>query len=603
MKRTFKLISLCAITFALLLSGCKKENIADPELKPDEPTTDLVRVTSDVPAFIMAGNSTELLDMLRKRFVNIQGSLNSNKVSTVVIDKTSAQNMTSEQWKQLAKIYYDGGVIVYVQPTLQDFADLSVHAYSAILQLGYEPDMVWEQLEWLGYYNHILEANPNLVSMKYEAIAINNEDSYFLTDFGTTLPVEYAFEVVNQETGVTDSISYQHGTTGEMTIYRKGLLVDDLVQWITNANEAQMCDKGEAKVAKEITLNVPVTFYPSKFTSLGWGWSVTVPCKIIYTIWSVYDLNQHKDNYVFCRNIEFDGSYLECGPDNPEKWWVDKNKNPDYYGPYLNSIQVESSLVGSSPSLTNWKPQNPMTSTTYSEGLSYGLSGAINVSEKPGLNIGGSLSISKSVSTSVPDLKMEVWHNDPNPKYQYHINKRPQGHFVGSKHDIVAGNLRQDISMQQYWTWIVNSYDYADYSFNTNFEVVVEFLRCTDGFFKYNDYYQSAKISYNGLNVTLPAPPRAIQEWRMFCVTSDQNLINFVSEAYDGYFYNKLFQVPAATSTDKGAIDQFIHNFEERLNCDRDLWRARGFTGDFEFVWRPSTSSEIYHTTHFHVNQ
>ncbi len=603
MKKTFKLLSIFTLGFAMLLAGCKKNKIETSEPlsdSPNEPKTDLLQVKSNESAFVMADHNSGFSSMICNRFTNIQNSLDGDQTRIIIIDRSSVQSLSPEQWTELAKVFHNDGVVIYFQPTLQDLADFAMQVQDAILELAYAPDEVWEYLEYLEYYDQISEANPNLSSYQYEVIVINKDDLYIMSNLNDYSEVMYTYELVDQETGETDSIAYDYGVSGDLTTYRMGLLADNLVHWVDNYINDNRHDKQNSDFSKRIRVDVPVTYNPSNFTSLNWG-SRTVPCNIEYTIWSAYDLNSHQDNYVIHRNIEFDGSYFDCGPVKPTSWWVDKNNKPDYYGPYLNNIQVQSFFNGPTPDLTNWNPQNAMTSTTYSSGLSWNLNTGINISSKPGLNIGGGISIQKSSSTSVPDLRMEVWHNANSPKYKYQINKRPEGHFMSGEHDIVAGNLRQDISMQQYCTWIVKPTDGASYSFNTDFAATVEFLRSTEGFLKLKDEYQTATIYHKGLNVTLPAPPRAIQEWRMFCNTQDQNLINFIANAYEKYFYDRLFQVPAATQDDNGPIDRFIRNFEERLNCDRDLWRARGFTGDYTFTWRKSTSTDVYHTTTFHV--
>lgn len=584
----------------MLLAGCKKNVIETPDVSgtsPNEPTTDLLQVKSNEAAFVMADCNSEFSSMICNRFTKIQNSLNGDQTRMIIIDKSSVQSLSPEQWTELAKVFHNDGVIIYIQPTFQDLADFAMQVQDAILELAYDPDEVWKYLECLDYYGQISEANPDLSSYQYEVMAINEDDLYIMANLDDYSEVMYTYESVNQETGETDSIAYDYGVSGNLTTYRMGLLADNLVYWADNYSN----DKRDSDFSKRIRVDVPVTFNPNGFTTLDWS-PMTVPCNIEYTIWSAYDLNRHQDNYVIKRNIEFDGSHLNCGPVDPKLWWIDRNKEPLYYGPYLNDINVQSFFNGPTPDLTNWGPQNQMTSTTYTSNIMWNINSGLTISASPGLNIGGGVTISKSSTTTVPDLRMEVWHNVNIPRYKYEISKRPMAYFWGFKHDIVAGNLRQDISMHQYWTWIVNQQaDGASYSFNTNFEASVEFLRYSLGFLKYISHYHTATIYHKGKTVALPAPPRAIQEWRMFCNTQDQNLINFIASAYEKYFYDRLFQIPAATQNDNGPIDNFIRNFETRLNCDRDLWRARGFTGDYTFTWRKSTSTEVYHTTTFHV--
>ena len=584
----------------MLLAGCKKNKTEMPDplpASPNEPTTDLLQVKSNEAAFVMADHNSEFSSMICNRFTNIQNSLNGDQTRMVIIDKSSVQSLSSEQWTELAKVFHNDGVIIYIQPTLQDLADFAMQVQDAILELAYDPDEVWKYLECLDYYGQISEANPDLSSYQYEVMAINEDDLYIMANLDDYSEVMYTYESVNQETGETDSIAYDYGVSGNLTTYRMGLLADNLVYWADNYSN----DKRDSDFSKRIRVDVPVTFNPNNFTTLDWG-SRTVPCNIEYTIWSAYDLNRHQDNYVIKRNIEFDGSHLNCGPVDPKLWWIDRNKEPLYYGPYLNDINVQSFFNGPTPDLNNWGPQNQMTSTSYTSDISWNIGAGLTVSASPGLNIGGGVTVRDSKTTTVPDLRMEVWQNTNVPKYKYEISVRPIGRFLGGKHDIVAANLRQDISMSQHWTWIVKPTDNACYSFNTDFEASVQFLRPTMSFFFFISHYHTATIYHKGNTVALPAPPRAIQEWRMFCETSDQNLINFISKAYERYFYDRLFQVPAATQNDNGPIDNFIRNFETRLNCDKDLWRARGFTGDFKFIWRKSTTTEVYHTTNFHVD-
>lgn len=600
MKKSFKLLSICAISFAMLLAGCKKNKIETPEslpASPNEPTTDLLQVKSNEAAFVMADCNSEFCNMICNRFTNIQNSLDGDQTRMVIIDKSSVQSLSPEQWTELAKVFHNDGAIIYIQPTLQDLADFAMQVRDAVFELAYAPDEVWEHLECLDYYGQFSEANPDLSSYQYEIIAINKDNLYIMSNLNDYSEVMYTYELVDQETGETDSIAYEYGVSGDLTTYRMGLLADNLVYWTDNYSN----DKQDSDFSKRIEVEVPVTFNPKDFTTLDWG-SRTVTCNIEYTIWSAHDLGRQQDNYVIKRIIQFDGSHLNCGPAEPDMWWVDKNDKPDYYGPYLNNIQVQSFFNGPTPDLTNWGPQNQMTSTSYTSNISWNINSGLTISASPGLNIGGGVTINKSSTTNVPDLRMQVWHNTNIPKYEYAITTRPKGYFLSGNHDIVAGNLRQDISMEQYYTWIVKPSDGVSYSFDTDFAATVEFLHATKGFLQLKDKYETATIYHKGKTVALPAPPRAIQEWRMFCETSDQNLINFISKAYERYFYDRLFQVPAATQNDNDPIDNFIKNFEKRLNCDKDLWRARGFTGDFKFIWRKSTTTEVYHTTNFHVD-
>lgn len=606
MKKTRYILALCAVCLTLLLSSCAKEESLEPlgkegrsTLGPSDPTGDRLMAASKTPAYLFTSGNTDFGMMVCNRFCNLQNSLNSAETRLAVVDGAAVESLTPEQWKQLAGLFYRGGCIVYLDPTLQQYADFASQARSTLAGMGYSVDEVWDVMGWLDYFVRLLEVNPGQAGTRFEAVAMTADDVYLVADQGRDARVQFGRELVDRESGRVDSSVAMPGTMAHMTPYRRGLVADRLVLWADRVCAAQgKRAKASDDGAKVVTLQVPITFDPLAFAKLDkQGWQpITVPCEIEYTIWSVYDLNQHKDNYVIYRNIEFDGSLLSCGPEEEDEWWC----GTDYhYGPYLHSIEVQSRFDGPSPSLIQWNPQNAMTSTTYSNGMNWGLNGGLSIGAKPGINIGANVVFTKSVSTTVPDLKMEVWRNICQPKYEYKIGHRPQGHFWGGSHDIVAANLRQDISMQQYWTWVVDPAEGASYSFATDFSVQVEFLRSAKGFFEMKDYYEWVKVPYDNIEIALPAPPRAVQEWRMYCQDPDPSLNTFLNEYYEGYFYNRLFQMPAATETERQSIDRFIDNFMTRLECDRDLWSSRGFTGTYTFVWKPSTSPDIYRTTTF----
>lgn len=606
-------VKIALMSFALcctmLMAGCAKENveaIADhaDEYGPNMPTTDQRMVTSSAPAVVLGGTNSQFGEMIAHRFVNGNGDLDGMGTRVVVGDYGVMRQLPNDKWMELVRLYNNHGNIIIIDATLADCAAFASKAYEVMVNMGETPDGFWQNLQWLDYFSQLRNSNPESSNTPFEAVVINSQGFYMVDrQSQESTSVDYSCERVSKETGGVDSSATHSCDLADISAYHLGLMADKLVQWVDKSLVS--VDAADGKVLKkEVVHLVPIAFDPRTFTSLqpkGWG-TITVPCQIIYTLTPVHDMNEHKDHYVVHRNVEFDGSHLGCGPTKgPEWWWVAKNKKDWYYGPYLSHIQIESHFNGPTPDLRNWQPQNRMTSTTYTNSFSWSLTSALTISEKPGINLGGGITVNEAVATTLPDLGMTVWHNNPYPKYLYWISKRPIGHGLTGKHDIVAANLREDISNQQTLTWIVRPTDNAAYSFTTDFEVQVEFLRSYRPFIRMYDYYDQFTVRHHGLYVPLPAPARTIQEWRMYCETSDPYLIHFIASKYEDYFYDKVFQMPAATDADRKNIDAFIDKFIGILSNDRSMWRSSGFTGDYTFVWRPARSSRNYRTYVFHV--
>lgn len=609
MKKTLLLI---AVALLFVVAGCKKdgEEISPLEtmVESQDPSYGGIQpYTSDQLAFIFSTGSSDFASMVCNGFTNSADSLGVEDLKVVIFSSSEASHFSRTQWEHILSVYIRGGSLIYLNPTLQQYANFCLQANSVLSKLGFGAESTYDESNALYYFRDMLLSNPDWANKQFEAIVICSDDVYMVQKLGDNMKGTQRLECYDGNTRTLESCDSSACSVAEMSQYFKSVVANNLLEWTDAKIAAQnhRAPKGSidaTDLGKEIVVQTPITFQPSSFTGLDWKFSITVPCQLAYTIWSFHEVDNHQDYYLVQRNICFEGRGLLCGPVDKTKWWGCKDTHNGYYGPYLKSIKASSRMSDEAALVSDFAPQNPMESANYSEGFNWAKSGMLSMCEKPSLLIGGNYSVSSIKSIEATDMKLKVCYDNNSPVYEYVAKSVPQGHYSGlGEHDLAKENLHQDIDLGQSWIWSVSANGNAVYSFSTDLDVSVEFLASDFSFLKLKDYYMQNTVSYRDMRVALPVPPRAVQEWRMHCSNASGELEAFLRSHYSGYFYNQYFKMPAQSNVDCQSIDAFISDFEARLTNDKELWIDAGFSGTFEFVWQRGNSPEIYHTTTFVV--
>lgn len=609
MKKTLLLIAIAAL-FAV--SGCKKvgEEITPLEEMMERQDPSLGGVTSyssRQTAYVFSTGSSDFATLICNGYNNRASSIDDEQVKVVILSSPDVSHLTRTQWENILKVYTRGGSVIYLNPTLQQYANFCLQAYSILSKSGLGAEETYDELTSFYYFRNMLSQNPDWANKQFEAITICSDDVYLVHKLGDNMSGTQRVECYDGNTRELESSDSSACSVSEMSQYYKSMVANNLLEWIDAkiVNQNNSASKGAidaTDMGKEIVVQTPITFQPSTFTGLDWKFSITVPCRLTHTIWSFHEVDNHQDHYLVQRDICFEGRGLSCGPIDKTKWWGCKDAHNGYYGPYLRSIKVSSQMSDAAALVSDFAPQNPMESACYSDGFDWVKSGMLSMCEKPSLLIGGNYSVSSVKTNDASDMELKVCYDNNTPVYEYVANVVPQGHYSGlGEHDLAKENLCQDIDLGQSWIWTISPSENATYMFSTDFEVSVEFLASDFSFLKLKDYYMQNTVSYHDMRIALPVPPRAVQEWRMHCSGVSTELETFLRNNYSGYFYNQYFKMPAQSSVDCQSIDAFISDFEARLTNDKELWIDAGFSGTFEFVWQRGNSPEIYHTTTFVV--
>lgn len=605
MKKLNLLVYLLLVV-TLVFSSCKKSD-NDDNGGSDE---DYKFSYSCLNTYLFSSCFSDPLQSISDRFKNQSNQLNGNNVDAVVITESDVYSLSEYQLTEIRKVMAKGGVIVVMSPTIDamnEFSESIIEDWNVFGDANFNYYDVIEGLENFRYiWNGFDKQFEN-----YKAIAFCGDNILVFPNFGSNKEVEFITLSVDMETReVVDSTKV---ASYEMVNTSIEYDIDAIIKWMNKSVEEsriQLRDGGTdiKDMGKIITIplnfDYNTTLLGKHYVGLKENFVRHINQRFVYRVWSVYDLANQKDIYLIHRDVIFEGSALKPEPTDPGSWLQDVDGKKRYYGPFLTGIEVKTEFSDPSCEMLDVQPQNPMTSTTYSEGFSWGINAGLTLSSNPGLNIGGGITLSTQQSTTVPDLQMSVVfdYNKPFFKYEPHWpEKWPEGHFVGDKHDIAVDNIKSDLDLSQKWIYLVKPNDNSTYSIKDSFSNRIDFLYSKTGFFENIDSYYGIRYNWSDFRVDLPAPPRAVQEWRMFCETADTELVRFLSESYKNYFYDSPFKIATATASDMQPIDLFIKDFENHLNNDRALWKSRGFTGTYTFVWKQTNTPDVYTKTTFTV--
>lgn len=432
----------------------------------------------------------------------------------------------------------------------------------------------------------------------------------------SNVSVTYSSELCDLNSG---TISPHESSTpvekSEDTPYSYGLAADRAVLW-TNETRPERSNESNSvedlmSASVELTIQYTINFDSQRQFGTGLKIARTVPVEERYLVWPVYDAGtgRNRDLYLIQRNILFYGSNLQCGPTKPEDYWQ-TGGNYGCYGPFLRSMVVKTCMVdGKNPTMTDLEPKNAMGSTSYTEGFNWSLNGGVSIGKEPAITFGGSVGLSYSSATSVPDLKMEVKYNQNAPEFIYEAGTLPINHnrvFGDIYHDTAKPNLTTDINMGQKWIYEISSIPGDNFTIATDYSAEIDMLNCKYTFFYTKDIYMQARYTFPSIKIPLPAPPRVKQTWRQSCNPGSEALDKFLAEKYAGLYYNSLVYIGGDTDGDREGVDKFISKFISAVQSDQETWRRRGFVGKYTFSWTKlddKGGSQLYKTYDFEVKK
>ncbi|MBQ0130471.1 MAG: hypothetical protein KBT57_11660 [bacterium] len=547
------------------------------------------------------------------RFTNQVNQLESDNTDVVIITPNEFSSLTDSQWTEIRELLLNDGAVVFLSPTdqdLKDFSETAVNSWDVFGNGDFSYFDIISRLEYLGD----MSPDDSKADARYRAIGFCSNNILILPDYQGVVSTNCKSITLNTETlEVIDSTYFP--LTGETVEYSVKDDLDDIVDW-TNQSVKEARSQANGKymdinnMGTNLTLSFNYTFNSDNLPVDDPGEKLKdratreIKHDIICRVWSVYDLNNKKDIYLINQQLLFQGSKLNPEPTDESKWLPDARNRYRYYGPFLEYIACKTRFSDSNCQISDIKPSNPIGNTTYTSGQMWTLTGGLTVSQAPGVNIGGSFSLNNTVTTTIPDLEMTLNFERDNVRYKYAANSKiwPEGHFAGP-HDTAKKGLHSDLNFCQSWICSVTPQDYSRYSLYFTYSDCILYLYSKDGFFEAIDAYRGCGNEWRDFPRDLPAPQRAIQEWRMFCNEAPygSHLQQFLTDCYEKYFYNSPFQIADKAAGCRDAINLFIKDFEGRLRNDIDLWKNNEFFGTYHFTWQ--IGDNTYHTTEFTVNR
>lgn len=605
-KANAVLCLLLALTVVCV--SCKKD---DDNENPPTPVEEISE--SNLRTYIFASCNNDDLATVSGRFTNQVNQLESDNTDVVIITPNEFNSLTDSQWTEIREVLLNDGAVVFLSPTdqdLKDFSETAVNNWDIFGNGDFSYFDIISRLEYLGD----MSADDSKTDTRYRAIGFCSNNILILPnkDIFNTDCMSINYDAETHE--MTDSTYYP--SVGETIEYSVKDELDDIVDWANRSvNEARSLANAPP-IPTDITkmgtlLEVPLNFtftsdYLARFCPPGLMNNISrvLETGLYCRVWSVYDLDNSQDNYLFHQELQFQGSRLDPQPSNPDQWMQDANGRWRYYGPFLESFNSETQFSDPNCHVLNVIPANTITNTNYTSGHMWNVNCGLSISANPGLNIGGSLTIQESKTTQIADLGTVVNFRQDNVLFKYKANVLPIGHFAAG-HDIAKDCLHSDLNPSQSWIYRINTQpqDYSKYHLNISFWVWPTFLYSWDAFLVAGNQYKTLGIGWDKVIRNLPAPQRAVQEWRMFCNEAPVGspLQQFLTQCYENYFYNSPFKIGDATRESRKSIDLFIKDFETRLRNDVDLWKNNNFYGTYHFTWQ--IDGNTYHTTEFTVNR
>ena len=589
---------LLALTVACV--SCKKD---DDNENPPTPAEEISEST--LRTYIFASCNSDDLASVSNRFTNHVNQLDGDNTDVVIITPNEFNSLTDSQWTEIREILLNGGAVVFLSPTDQDlknFSETAINNWDVFGNGDFSYFDIISRLEYLGD----MSADDSKADTRYRAIGFCSNNILILPS-KDMVNIDYMNISYSEETHeMVDSTYYP--SIGETLEYSVKGELNDIVDWANQSvNEARSLSNDKLDIHDMGTiLTIPCNYVLTSDylkPNLKERACRDIEQRVICQVWSVYDLNNRKDHYLIHQEIQYKGSKLDPQSSDMYQWLEDVDGNKRYYGPFLSQLNCHTCFSDQNSQILDMKPGNSLGATTYFSGFNWTINAGLTVSKTPGLNVGGSLTLTDSKSSTIPDLELKVNFNGHDTRFNYIANEKilPGGHFWKNWHEIAKEGLHCDLTLRQSWIFSITPQDYSTYYLKNDFTNWTNYLYSQNGFFEAIDSYQGFGICIY-TNRNLPAPQRAVQVWRMYCkeATQDTPLQRFLTRCYQNYFYDSPFKIGDAAAGSRESIKLFIKDFETRLSNEVNLWKDNNFYGTYHFVWQ--IDANVYHTTEFTVN-
>ena len=625
-----KLVCLGMAFSVMLFAGCDKDKEKDekPEMKGIVPeaqkTEDVISKYVTIPLYLSPNISNSVFGKSVSDRCKQSTSELSLGLGAVIISDTEALSFSDEVIRSIVAILHNGGKLVYILPSanvFKSFASKLVEAQNFLIDDGLigNNNVAISIGNLYRFVESIIPDNPK--GPFAFALSIYDNNYYVIGGQEDNAVSASITTVIDEETGEKQTIPVEVNHHDiEETPYECGLLAEYLIEWLMDDGSASDGETpefaGDVNSVEPHCQNVKyddilINYRANDNSSCRTHLSRCVPLRILYNIWSAYDIEHNCDVYMMKRYIKFEGSKLDTGPTDKELWWVNYDNNAEFYGPYLTAVKSNARWDAAS-SMDNVIPRNAITSTNYSESKTFGISGGVSIGKSPSIVPGISYSKSVIISTQTPDLATNVTFNNTKPEFRHYATSLPDSHwgFSCTWHDLAKDNYHQDLEFNTSWNWIVEnpkSVSADRYKFEDNCDITINMLGHTLGFFK--TIATQYEVTYHyGKQFAMDINPHYDQLWGTEVVSESipkdkmHEFTNWIQTRYGDYWSIKLFHVPAYSENDRDGIKKFRNDFINVLAQDQQIWRDFGYTGTFNFTWRLNSDAGQYYTYQYVVN-
>ena len=609
---------ICIGLAMLTLAACHDEN--DDQTVPlqngqiterQSPTIDSMLVKSALKTYIFPSNGSDFSNALISRMTNTTTTFDSS-VKTVIMND-NFDKLSNDDITKIINFIVSGGNLVYCNPTKEKFTGFCFVLALAIDEMRKAGDFpinasagATAAINRLGSFVDGSSGTPSIFDDATktgnadfcEAVAFRGDNFHITTKLNTN----QADSVFVTRENKPDSVVVTKSASASP--YQFGLFADNLSEWLNeqpnaSAQNAQLMTFGKKLLSSEassklddIALCQQVTFScPAYFNKRQ------DPISITYRIWSVYATERKADYYLINQEITAENSQLQCGPTDELLWYQPGYNNNDfYYGPYMQSMTSKNKIDASDAKLWSVTPNNSTTSgSEYSEGFDFSINAGISAGETPSSSFGTSLTFTTSTTRHIPDLAMVLTRNTNQPEWNYTAQNAPQAKALFHiYHTFASPILMNDCTVSHSWIYEVPNASGA-YTLTTDFTFSIQDLEMSNyaTFFYTSDHY-SNPTTYH-LTIALNPPPRAVQNWKMFCENASEKLTNFLQKEFpDVWNPNIILYTP--TANDREKIDAYIAAFMNKMRSNIIVWKNNDFTDSYVFDWKLSDDPNIYKT-------
>lgn len=619
--RIFQKTQLILITLAMLSGLCftscndndddvqKYQKLSTVAITP--PSTDSMKVTSSLKTYVFPTDGGGFASAITARMKNTATTFDSSVKTVIMSDNSSS--MTDEDIEKIINLIISGGNVVYLRPTKTNFGAFCLVAGLAINEMSKNGEIpislsasASAALDRLGGFVDGTSGIPSIFNEAgttdngpfCEAVSFRGDDFFITTNLSSDQKRTLVFTSPNKPDSVVTA------SQESMTDYKYGLFADNLAGWLNEqptqaAEQAKLMARGNRLLAsdEESSLLKLAHCQSQRFDIPSSELGFDDPIALVYHVWTVYGKETGSDYYLIEQEINAQNSKLNCGPDEDIMWNTSNTYGYDgAYGPYMSKVSISNSINADNAILSQPLPQNS-TTTGFEDthGFSWSINAGLILSDKPAATLGGSFTVTSSQSRHIPDLKATLTENNNKPSWTYEATTVPEVHIglIHLYHSNAADILQKDCILDQSWIWEV-PHASGTYTISSDFNFVVQTLVLNNYYMWYTSRHMDSPYPHT-YSFELLAPPRAVQNWKMFCENASEKLTNFLQKEFpDVWNPNIILYTP--TANDREKIDAYIAAFMTKMRSNIIVWKNNNFTGSYVFDWKLSDDPNIYKT-------